>query len=366
MSHHKAVRLTCIVVSTIVIVVLAGCPSRQTNKDPKHAGPPGTYLFCFWNVENFYDDQDDPKIHDDMEDWFGQHPDMFRLKVDHLADVLMQMNGGSGPDIFACCEVENERCLNALKDKLNERLASARKDEAKYEHVMFIRDNSGRDFSSGILTRLPVEGKRTHKFAKYPNGRNIEGHIVVNGHELVVLAAHWTSRVDRGKNESGEPANAHRRMSYAKDCYGRFYAIQKENADVDMLLCGDFNDTFSDPSIRDGLRATANVDQCRNAADPPMPLDLFANWKADSDPSGTLYHKGWWVFDHICVSRGLLDDKGWTCDPESAVVFATKEMRRAGKRNHGEPFRFGDAKSFEHGYSDHFPITVRLSVKGTE
>ena len=359
---HKVLALS---IPFLTLIALSGCPAKDTAKDPKQAGPPGTYLFCFWNVENLYDDIDDPKIHDEMEDWFGQNSDKFRLKIDRLADVLTQMNGGIGPDIFACCEVENDRCLNALKDVLNSRLNKQGKADQYYQHVLFVGDNSGRDFAPGILTRLPVTADRTHKFARHPNGRNIEGHITVNGHELIVLAAHWTSRVDRGKNETGEPANAHRRMSYARDCYGRLHAIIKENADADIILCGDFNDTFADPSIRDGLHATGNADDCRNSAE-PRPFNLFANWKENNDPPGSIYYKGWSVFDHICVSRGLLDDKGWTCDPNSSAIFASKQMRKSSKRSHGEPMRFGDGKTIERGYADHFPVTVRISVKGAE
>ena len=51
-----------------------------------------TYLFCTWNVENFYDDQDDPKANDEMENWYGQNPAMFQLKISRLADVLTKMN----------------------------------------------------------------------------------------------------------------------------------------------------------------------------------------------------------------------------------------------------------------------------------
>ncbi len=358
-------KLLTIAFPFLALIALSGCPARDTAKDPKQAGPPGTYLFCFWNVENLYDDNDDPKIHDEMENWFGQNPDKFRLKIDRLADVLSQMNGGIGPDILACCEVENDRCLHALKEALNARLNAQGKADLYYQHVLFVGDKSGRDFAPGILTRLAVTANRTHKFAKHPNGRNIEGHITVNGHELIVLAAHWTSRVDRGKGESGEPANARRRLSYARDCYGRLNAIVKENADADIILCGDFNDTFGDPSIRDGLHAAGSADDCRNAVE-PRPFDLFAGWKPSNDPPGTIYHKGWSVFDHICVSRGLLDDKGWTCDPNSAAIFASKEMRKTGRRSHGEPFGFGNGKSPEHGYADHFPVTVRIGVQGSE
>jgi endonuclease/exonuclease/phosphatase family metal-dependent hydrolase len=281
---------------------------------------------------------------------------MFRLKVDRLAEALLMMNDGRGPDIVAVCEVESEKCMNALKDSLNERLTKTGKEDAKYEHVLFLGDHLGRRFAPGILTRLPVEADRTRKITnKAGNGRTIEGHIKANGHDLAVLAAHWTSRLDYGNGGD----HAERRFSYAKDCYGRFKAILKDNPDADVILCGDFNDEFKDPSIRDGLHASANVEEVRNAVDEPRPLDLFANWPANGEPRGTIYGRGHWsIFDHICVSRGLLDDKGWSADVASAAIFAPRELRNA----RGEPFRFGDSKSPQHGYSDHFPVTVRLKL----
>ena len=351
--------LAIALIGVVVAFFLCNRPATQ-----QQAGPPGTYLFCSWNVENFFDDNDDPKIGDKSEDWFGQNPEMFRLKVQHLAEALLMMNDGRGPDIMALYEVESERSMNALKDALNERLVADGKAESKYETVLFLGDHFGRHFGPGILTRLPVQKDRTHKYGEPKNGRNLEGHLFVNGHELTVLAAHWTSRVERrGKGGSGEDhANAARRMSYAKDQYGRFRAILTANPDADVLLCGDFNDEFSDASMQEGLHAAATDGEMRSADGEVRPLALFAHLSANSEAKGTIYYRRTWsTFDHICVSRGLLDDRGWTCDPNTAAIFAPSKLRHGSS---GEPFRFGDAKAADRGYSDHFPVAVRLAVEG--
>jgi endonuclease/exonuclease/phosphatase family metal-dependent hydrolase len=348
-----------VLVAAVAGIVYLASRKADPNSQPL---PPGTYLFCSWNVENFYDDEADPKSDDKLEAWFAHNPDMFRLKVDHLAEALLWMNDGRGPDIVAMYEVESERCINALKDALNQRLAKDGKEVAQYQHVLFLGDKTGRRFAPGILTRLPIEADRTHRFTdKGPDSRNIEGHIKANGHDLAVLAAHWTSRVEHGGKNGEEHANAERRMSYAKACYGRFKAILKANPDADVILCGDFNDEFTDPSIQHGLHASGNVEEVRNAIDEPRPLDLFAHWSGE--PPGTIEYKGRWsIFDHICVSRGLLDDKGWSVIPDSASIFAPREMRHRDSRGHEMPFRFGDARDAIHGYSDHFPVTVRLKL----
>jgi endonuclease/exonuclease/phosphatase family metal-dependent hydrolase len=334
-------------------------PKRSSPPPVAGDGKPATVLFCTWNVENFYDDQDDPKIHDEYEDWFGTNPAAFREKVDHLAEGLLKMNDGAGPDVAGLCEVESERCLSALQEALNAKLEAAGMADRKYEHVLFKGDNTGRHFAPGLLTRLGVTADRTRKLGKRQNGRIIEGHLHVNGHELIVIVAHWTSRLT-DKESAGN-----RRADYAEDCYGRVRAILHENPDADVIVCGDFNDEFKDLSIQNELHATDDPDLVRESGEEPRLLDLMANWSGD--PPGSIYGKSKWsVFDHICVTRGLLDSKGWSCDPKNARVFAPDEFRH--RRGRGfEPFAFGGPRhTGPRGYSDHFPVTVQLSVAGAE
>src|SRR5581483_3026552 len=84
--------------------------------------PAEGYLYCHWNVENFYDDRDDPRNHDEDEDWFGRNPDFVRQKADILAGALLNLNDGHGPDVLAMVEVESRRSVELLRDALNARL----------------------------------------------------------------------------------------------------------------------------------------------------------------------------------------------------------------------------------------------------
>lgn len=349
----KGVLIALVLLGGIGFFIFTQGGAEQRKRNPAMKGEAGTYLFCSWNVENFYDDQDDAKNSDDLEDWFGNNPAMFQKKVQQLANGLLMMNDGIGPDIVALVEVESKRCFEALRDALNEKLNADGKADKKYETIMFVGDNTGRRFAPGILTRLPAIADRTRKLGKRGNGRILEGHLDVNGHELVVISAHWTSRVT-DKDGDGD-----RRMSYAQDCYGRVRAILNDSPDTDVIVCGDFNDEFTDKSLQDGLHVSASADTVRESLNEPKLLALLAQWKGD--PKGTIYGKGKWsIFDHICVTRGLLDDQGWKVVPDTASIFAPKEFR-TGKA--GLPFRFGEAKTpGERGYADHFPVVVRLSV----
>src|SRR5262249_26963292 len=145
--------------------------------------------------------------------------------------------------------------------------------------------------------------------------RILEGHITVNSHELVVIASHWTSRVSSQGDNQGSG-----RDKYAEQIYGRFNAMYHKNPEVDLLVCGDFNDDPTDESVVRYLHATDDIALTRMAAEggeerPPL-LDLFLD--KDRTRFGThSYHNSWNIFDQILVSPGLLDDRGWTCLPDS-------------------------------------------------
>ena len=83
----------------------------------------------------------------------------------------------------------------------------------------------------------------------------------------------------------------------------------------------------------------------------------------DAKEFGTHYYKDWHLFDQIVVSPGLLDDKGWSCDPDSVQV-PTEGLIRDKARTR-RPWRFGDKDDNPQGrgYSDHFPVVVNLRVK---
>jgi endonuclease/exonuclease/phosphatase family metal-dependent hydrolase len=326
-----------------LLLILSGCPSFTTNSaDSNGEG----YLFCFWNAENLFDDHfDDRKNRADKEydAWFAEDAKARRLKYDHLRDALLQMNDGKGPDILALAEVETLRAAELLQEDLNEKLDPA----LQYKHILFKEASGGRNINTTILTRVPVEGNRTKLLGH--RLRILEGHLTVNGHELVVIASHWTSRIT---DEEGEA-----RDKYANQIYGEYKAMYRSNPKIDLLVCGDFNDPPDEPSVVKHLHAIGDRDRVCRAEDEPLLLDLMAGKSAEE--FGTLYHKKWYIFDQIAVSPGLLDDEGWSCDVDSV-----RTMNQYTAQRNGHPKAFGGERHGDRGYSDHFPVTVRLRVQG--
>src|SRR5262249_37559319 len=134
--QRKLIPLLVILVAGVVCG--AGClrPAPFPEKGAE-GGASGDYLFCFWNVQNFFEDQKDG-WHDepdkDFDAWFAENPKALHEKLDHLSKALIELNGGKGPDILGLAEVESERAAELLKDALNKRL---RDPSLHYDHVLF-------------------------------------------------------------------------------------------------------------------------------------------------------------------------------------------------------------------------------------
>src|SRR5262249_40528732 len=141
------------------------------------------------------------------------------------------------------------------------------KDPALYYKSVLMKNlAAGRHIAPAILTRLPVRADRTRLVGK--RQRILEGHVHVNGHNLVILATHWTSRVSDEKGEA--------RARYAEKIYGHFRSMYESNRKVDVLVCGDFNDPPDAESVTHHLHATGDIEAVRRPHGPPQLLNLMA------------------------------------------------------------------------------------------
>lgn len=326
-----------------------GCARLPAEQEASTAAVADDVFFCFWNVENLFDDRRDARLADadrEFDAWFADNPAILKQKLTKLGDVLLKMNSGKGPDILAMAEVENVRAAELLRQALNDRIADK---ELHYSSPVMKDVDGGRHIAPAILTRLPVLRERTRVLGK--RQRMLEAHVKLHGHELIVLVTHWTARLRDG-SERG-------RLGYADTLYRAFRQLHARDRTVDLIICGDFNDTPQDDSVTRHLHATGDRDAVREGVNPPPLYNLMA----DKDPAagfGTHYFRRWLIFDQIVVSPGMLDDTGWTCVPASVKTVNTLYRKSDRLRR---PWRFGSERDGgARGYSDHFPVTVRLKV----
>jgi len=344
MRHFRSWPVWLALLPTVfVLLSLTGCPRLDLEREP--SPPAGRYLFCFWNAENLFDDHLDYRQNEadkPYDEWFAEDGEARALKYRHLSEALLKMNQGRGPDILALAEVESRRAAELLQRELNSRLQD---ENLHYKEPIFEEVNSGRHIAPAVLLRKEFTASRSHLLNK--KLRALETHLALHNHELVLIISHWTSRVSDAEGIGRE--------KYAKLIYGRYRAIAHENPQVDLLVAGDFNDPPDAPSVAGFLHAHGDRASVKSNRSEPELLNLMAGKSAAA--FGTIYHKQLAIFDQIAISPGLLDENGWTCDSESVktVNDLTADLR-------GHPLPFGIRHHGEHGYSDHFPVTVRLRV----
>jgi endonuclease/exonuclease/phosphatase family metal-dependent hydrolase len=334
-------------------------PVEEAAPPPPNADGSSNVFFCFWNVENLFDDQDDKRrpVDEEFDNPFAADAKLRQEKLDRIASTLLKMNEGRGPDVIACVEVESVRALELLKGTLNRMLDEAKADpKLKYTQTAMKNLNGGRHIAPGIITRLNMVHAQTRMHGQML--RILGTHVVANGHDLCVIASHWTSQLRQKDGSDGDEGRA----KYARTIYDVFAERAAKNPKVDFLVCGDFNETAETNEMAYDLGVTGDRTRVTPRADKPQLLGLLAG----KDPAkfGTLWHSGKpLIYDHVCVAPGLLDGEGWACDPDSVRTYRDGLTRAGATRP--EPWRFGDPQSAPtggRGFSDHFPVTVMLKV----
>jgi predicted extracellular nuclease len=310
----------------------------------------GELYVAYWNVENLFDTEDDPKVEGDEEftptgakQWTKER---LEIKLQNLSRAIMDMNGRKGPDVLGLAEIENRFVL--------EELVKVLKPVGRDYRIIHKDSPSGRGIDCALLydaKRMKEIAARFH-FVKAGNTRDIvEAELEAEGRRLTVFVNHWPSR----RSENGKP-NAELRHAAGATLRRRFDELLKANAHADIVSLGDLNDNPDDDSVRKHLRA--GPDQKSLQAGELFNTSVALQKDADGKPQGTLvYMNKWDLFDQVIVSPGLLDDKGFTWKSSEIVkaaylIFTPKkaeEIPRPNRSYSGNLFH-------KTGYSDHLPV----------
>lgn len=337
--------------AVVGVVLVAGVTLYFANRPAAPAAvPEGTVTLCVWNMENLFDDKDDRlgTVDEGYDTWFVEKPDDRKAKYDKLAGWLVKQNGGKGPDVVVGIEIESLRAAELLRDALNAALASG---ATKYEHVAMKEVAAGRHIAPCVVSRYPLSDARLPDRVR----RILEVRVTANGHELLLVAAHWTSqKTDKGDTEGGG------RAKYAAAIHESYARALKANPKLDYLVCGDFNESPTGEVVANKLHLTGDAKLVTADADPPR---LFGPLSG-KDPAefGTHYFDGPLIYDQVGFSPGMLDAAGWSYVPDSVKV-PTDGLIRGGAKTR-RPWRFGSRNddAVGRGYSDHFPVLVTLRV----
>ena len=319
------------------------------------------YYVAWWNVENLFDRATaarPPRLASKLAgELVGWTAAVLQRKVSQLASIILQMNGGQGPDLLGVCEVENR----AVLERLVAALASLGRNYAIAHHDG--GDSRGIDVAFLYDADLfEAEEEFFHVVLKRSTTRDI---FQVNfrtsgGRVLSMIGNHWPSRL--GGTHESEPYRilAAETLSY---WMSRIQELRGLNANV--VVMGDFNDEPWDRSLTQYALSTQSRNKVTYARSPRL-LNLM--FPIAGQALGTHYFDNFpGLLDQLLVSRGVARTSGEIrLVPDSVEVLRLPEMISGGR--YPAPLRFGRpsrASTFdEDGFSDHFPIAVRLREPG--
>jgi len=318
-----------------------------------------THYIAFWNVENLFDTVDSAqrpawlqrKLANELEGWDGQ---ILGRKIELLASIIRQMNGGTGPDLLGLCEVENRPVLEKLRQGLaplerQYKIAHHDTGDKRGVDVAFLYDGN----------RFTAQEQFFHVILKRAATRDI---FQVNfrttaGRELIAIGNHWPSR------SGGELESEPYRMTAGETLSYWMERIEElKGNDVAVVVMGDFNDEPFNRSITDYALAGNSDTKVRKAQSPRL-FNLM--WPFLGQGLGSHYFNNFPnVLDQIWISKGIVDGQsGFSIEEGSVSIEMFDPMVSPG--SYPAPVRFGrpSEKLNRDGFSDHYPVAMILREK---
>ncbi len=306
----------------------------------------------FYNLENLFDTIDDPNnpgddeyLPDSKSQW---DLEKYEKKLSNLSKVIRAMNDGNGPDILGVCEVENRDVLNDLssrflKDFGFDIVHHDSPDPRGIDVGLFYRKEKFQLIQSSPI-RIFVRG----------NSRDIL-HVALKYKDeiLHIFVNHWPSR--RGGEVQSEP----RRIRAANILRSKVDSLLNIDIKSNIIIMGDFNDMPDNKSILMVLMSTPLT--C-DSLSPEYSRNLFNTaYKKYSQGFGSYVHQGKFnMLDQIIISKALLDKNKLDYLCESFEIISNELNTTRSGRYKGAPYPTFGSGRYLGGFSDHFPVGVKL------
>lgn len=316
------------------------------------------FSLLFYNAENLFDTWNDSlKNDDDFTPEGNRHWTNKRLnkKLQNISKVILNASGWNPPALVALCEVENRYVLERLRkdtplNSIPYKIIHKESPDHRGIDVAILYNPD--EFYPLGYRYYPLQDQDGEILATRET-LHLNG-LVNERDTLHVFVNHWPSRY------SGVMETRELRNSSAQQLRVRVDELLQENSEAKIIIVGDFNDQPSDESMSRYLNAQSFVSDLRNS----ILYNLSYVW--GNKGKGTLkYQSRWFVFDQIIVSGALLNPSSTTnTKPEWAQVVRFPYLLEQDKVHGGEkPFRTYTGYTYNGGFSDHFPVLLKLKVR---
>ncbi|MDC7995138.1 endonuclease/exonuclease/phosphatase family protein [Altibacter sp. HG106] len=308
------------------------------------------YSVAFYNLENLFDTEDDPRTLDD--DFTKESPrawneKRYHKKLKKLGKVITQIGYDDiqhPPVIVGIAEVENEKVVQDL-------IASKYLRKKGYDYVHFDSSDE-RGIDTALLYRsnyFSVTKATTHTLyvENEPGVRDFTRDILhvegmLHGHRLHLLVNHWPSR------RQGAEETSYKRVAAAEKNLEILSEITQQDPLAKCVVMGDFNDDPQSESLKTLTRGTLF-----------NPMETLLTREA-----GSLTHRGAWnLFDQILITYNFLQAHQNEFRFEQAKIFNKKSLQEFTGKYKGSPFRTYAGTKYLGGMSDHFPVYALFTIK---
>ena len=275
------------------------------------------------NVENLFDEIDDPDIKEDL-----VTADSFKSRLKKISAAIRGIM--QSPDVIGVVEAENLAVLKRLADKVNTDSEAAGKPNPKYE-AFLIDGNDGRGIDVGFLVKTSrirvIETKQLGKNDKYKNPNTTQENFLNDRPPLMLRASindaktgqpfEFTVVVNHCKSFLGyddpkQQDNVRMKKRLQSEFLAKFVQErQKADPKEKIILIGDFNAYQFNDAIVDVIGTIkgkpAPKDEVINPSDDlvdPDMINLVDLISADQRYSYRFDGNGQ-VLDHVLVTASL-------------------------------------------------------------
>ncbi len=306
------------------------------------------YTIAFYNLENLFDTKDDPKVLD--EDFLPNsekrwNRKRYEKKITKLGTVISNigfLKTRKPPILVGVAEVENRKVL--------EDLVTTKHLKNKDYGVVHFNSPDERGIDVGLLYQKQhfevITSKNIPVLVDNQNGERdytrdilwVKG--VLNTEEVNILVNHWPSR------RNGAELTAYKRIAAAEKNREIIDKITLEKTDAKIIIMGDFNDDPYNESIKKHL--------VKNDLFNPMEK-LLTRYQGSLN-----YRSQWNLFDQIIFSNNFHKYEKRKHSFSDAAIFDKDFLKTYKGRYKGNPFRTYVGRKYTGGYSDHFPVYIRI------
>lgn len=308
-----------------------------------------SYRIMFYNVENYFDTEDDYETDDDdflPVGFYRWTQAKFEKKRDDIAKVIEAIGNGTAPALVGLCEVENRYVLEQLV-----RYTSLN----KYGYSILHQDSPDPRGIDVALLYLPqyfrlldsaffsIDIEKMTREILYAKG------LLNNIDTLHIFVNHWSSKT------GGEKVTEPYRMKAAQVLRCKTDSILRNNQEANIFVMGDFNDFYNSKPVQEELKTAGNIDSLKEN-------DLYnlSTWLAEQGEGTSKYRGKWQLVDMMLCSPNMVrSNSKLYCNPFGFNIFKADFLLEEDKTYSGlKPKRTLIGPRYNGGTSDHLPVFI--------